>query len=242
MLQQTQIPRVIPKYNEWIKKFPTLQALRKAPFSKVLHAWHGLGYNRRARYLKDTAEKIIKMHNNRIPNNPKILETLPGIGHYTARAVSCFAYGRCEPFVDTNIRRTFIHFFGKQKKNRDDTRLLSLIKKTEPKNNKRKWYGALMDYGRDALGKLKENPNKKSPAYQKQSPFLGSKRQMRAGLIAYLLHNAKGATILQIKKVLRKKNISLQFLSDPIFSNILASLKKENLIREKKKRLYIARR
>lgn len=233
MLQQTQIPRVIPKYEEWLTQFPTLKALSEAPFSKVLKTWKGLGYNRRARFLKDTAITIQTQHRGIFPRASHELQKLPGIGAYTSRAVSCFAFGVCEPFLDTNIRRVFIHFFGNNKKNIDDAWLLALIAKTEPQKNKREWYGALMDYGRDALGALKENPNKKSRTYVKQSPFFGSKRYMRAKIIHYLI-SQKSATPAQIKRALAEDpHISKQTMQKQ-FPLLVSALKKERLIAPQK--------
>ncbi|MBI4114305.1 MAG: A/G-specific adenine glycosylase [Candidatus Niyogibacteria bacterium] len=240
MLQQTQIPRVIPKYNEWIKTFPTIQALAKAPFSKVMSIWHGLGYNRRARYLKDAAEKIIKLHKNKIPRDPNMLETLPGIGRYTARAVSCFAYGICEPFLDTNIRRVYIHFFGGKKEKITDETLLMFIQKTAPIRNKDKWYGALMDYGRDIVGDKKDNPNRKSKTYSKQSPFLGSRRYIRAKIITYLLNHKTGTTT-QIKHALKKDIHAQHYLADRKFLSLISSLQHEGMLSQSSKRLSIRR-
>src|SRR3989344_5051847 len=77
MLQQTQIPRVIQKYKEWLAEFPTLKALSRAPFSKVLRIWYGLGYNRRARFLKDTAIILKKKHEGAFPRSPNELQKLP---------------------------------------------------------------------------------------------------------------------------------------------------------------------
>lgn len=249
MLQQTQIPRVIPKYKEWFVQFPTLKALSEAPFSKVLTTWHGLGYNRRSRFLKDTATIIQTKHKGVFPHSPDELEKLPGIGSYTSRALRCFAFGACEPFLDTNIRRVFIHFFAprlpstmlgarrsgraKQEKKIDDAWILSLIEKTEPAHNRPEWYGALMDYGRDVLGALKENPNKKSASYKKQSPFLGSKRYIRAKIIHYLI-SQKSATPAQIKRALAENpRISKQAMQKQ-FPLLISSLKKERLIAPQK--------
>src|SRR3989344_124365 len=76
MLQQTQIGRVIPKYEEWMREFPTIRALARAPFPKVLKMWQGLGYNRRARYLKQAVEKVVREFGGKIPHDPRVLETL----------------------------------------------------------------------------------------------------------------------------------------------------------------------
>ncbi|PIR69547.1 MAG: endonuclease III [Candidatus Niyogibacteria bacterium CG10_big_fil_rev_8_21_14_0_10_46_36] len=239
MLQQTQIPRVIPKYNEWLKAFPTLKALSRAPFSKVLSTWQGLGYNRRARFLKDTATIIHKKYNERVPRSPEELETLPGIGHYTARAVACFSYGICEPFLDTNIRRVYIHFFGGKKRNIPDAWVMRYVQKTQPSQHKREWYGALMDYGRDVLGGTKNNPNTKSASYTKQSPFRGSTRYIRAKIIDHALLRKNGTTPASIRNALLKDPYIKKGDVLTHASALIASLKKERLLREKNSRLYI---
>ena len=105
MLQQTQISRVLPKYKEFLKEFSSLKTLAKAPQSKLLKTWQGLGYWRRALYLQETAKIIEKECQGKFPRDPAVLEALPGIGPYTARALACFAFNSKEAFIDTNIRR-----------------------------------------------------------------------------------------------------------------------------------------
>lgn len=231
MLQQTQIPRVIPKYKEWMRAFPTIHALAKTPFPEVVAIWKGLGYNRRTRYLKTAAEKIVKEYNGKIPEDLKLLQALPGIGHYTARAITCFSHGACEPFLDTNIRRVFIEFFAKNKKRVSDDFLLQHLKRVEPKTKKREWYLALMDYGREALGKTRDNPNKKSVSYAKQSPFKGSRRYVRAKIISLLVSNPKGLSFKKIKKAIAKDPQNAPHKKE--MSAILNSLVKEKLIEKR---------
>ena len=105
MLQQTQVARVIPKYGEFLRRFPTPRALANARLRDVLAVWSGLGYNRRAKHLWETARAIVAQHRGRLPAAPDALRALPGIGRYTAGAIASFAYGAREPAVDTNIRR-----------------------------------------------------------------------------------------------------------------------------------------
>lgn len=105
MLQQTQVERVIGKYGEFLRAFPTLQVLAKAPVSAVIQAWSGMGYNRRALYLKRTAEAVVKKHHGIFPKTLEELKELPGVGGYTARALLVFAFG--QPFIapDVNVLR-----------------------------------------------------------------------------------------------------------------------------------------
>ena len=120
MLQQTQIARVLPKYKEFMQKFPTLQSLAKTPDKKLLKVWQGLGYWKRALSLKKAAKEIIKNHKGKFPKNLGDLQKLPGIGPYTAGAVACFSFQNKDAFLDTNIRRVYLHFFFRKKNNISD--------------------------------------------------------------------------------------------------------------------------
>jgi A/G-specific adenine glycosylase len=101
MLQQTQVERVVPRYEAWLARWPTVQALAAAPLEEVLRQWVGLGYNRRAVRLWQAARVVAR------DGWPQRLEELPGVGPYTAAAVGAFAFGRHEVAVDTNVRRVF---------------------------------------------------------------------------------------------------------------------------------------
>jgi A/G-specific adenine glycosylase len=105
MLQQTQADRVVPKYHEFLERFPTIQAVADAPTSEVIRAWAGLGYNRRAINLQRACRAVIERFDGVMPSDLAELASLPGIGPYTAGAVACFAFERDVGFVDTNIRR-----------------------------------------------------------------------------------------------------------------------------------------
>ncbi len=108
MSQQTQLSRVIPKYEAWIKKFSTVQSLAKAKVSEVLAYWSGLGYNRRALNLQKAAQKIAQEYKGAFPRTEKELIALPGIGKYTARAILCFAFDQQVAVVDTNVKKVIL--------------------------------------------------------------------------------------------------------------------------------------
>lgn len=112
MLQQTQVERVLYKYKLFLKKFPDIKTLAQASLSDVLKTWQGLGYNRRAKYLLDTAH-IIYHSKLKWPKSQTGLMSLPGIGQSTAGAILAFAYKQPVVFIETNIRRVFIHEFFK---------------------------------------------------------------------------------------------------------------------------------
>lgn len=113
MLQQTQVDRVIEKYKEFLRAFPTVLALASAAPRDVIIAWQGLGYNRRALFLQKTAQAILEKHDGTFPKDLALLKALPGVGDYTARAILSFAFDRLVPMMDTNHRQFYERvFFG----------------------------------------------------------------------------------------------------------------------------------
>ena len=108
MLQQTQAPRVIEKYNAFLTAFPDFQSLAHAPLRDVLALWKGLGYNRRALQLKKLADMV---NSSAFPHDKDALMELPGIGSNTAGSIMAFAFNTPQAFIETNIRTVFIHFF-----------------------------------------------------------------------------------------------------------------------------------
>ncbi|MDQ1571043.1 MAG: A/G-specific adenine glycosylase [Actinomycetota bacterium] len=105
MLQQTPVARVIPRLEEWLRRWPTPAALAAATPGDAVRAWERLGYPRRALSLHAAAVAITERHDGVVPEDVADLLVLPGVGHYTARAVAAFAYGHRHPVVDTNVRR-----------------------------------------------------------------------------------------------------------------------------------------
>lgn len=203
MLQQTQVDRVIPKYQSFLKKFPTFKALTHAPLQSVLVEWKGLGYNRRALGLKRAAEAVMKEYGGKLPRDYASLLKLPGIGPYTAHAVRTFAWDEAEVFIETNIRSVYIHHFFPKVKKVDDTKLLPLIEKTLDTKNPREWYYALMDYG-TYLKKTIGNASRKSSSYSRQSTFKGSHRELRAQILHEIAANTASSRSSLLKKVARK--------------------------------------
>ena len=181
MSQQTQINRVVPKYESWIKTFPTIKSLEKAKVSEVLHYWSGLGYNRRALNLKKTAEIISRKLGGKFPNEEKELLQLPGIGRYTARAILCFAFDQQVAVVDTNVRKIIVTQFGIDGNEKE---LESIATQLLPKGKAYDWNQALMDYAASVLKKEKI-------VIPKQSKFIGSRRYYRGQILKYLLKNKK---------------------------------------------------
>ena len=111
MLQQTQVDRVLPKYAEWLTKYPTLETLADASPDDVAGAWRPLGYNVRPHRLHAIAREVVANHGGRLPSDESTLRSFKGIGAYTAGAVQSFAFGRRAPIVDTNVARVLFRVF-----------------------------------------------------------------------------------------------------------------------------------
>ncbi len=229
MLQQTQVERVLKKYGEFIRTFPDLRTLARAPLSVVLRVWQGMGYNKRALALKRLAEIVFQEYGGRLPSESQELVRLPGIGPYSASAISTFAHNRPCLFIETNIRRVYIYFFFRERQQVRDTEIMPILEQTLVKKQPRDWYYALMDYG-VKLGKEASNPNRQSAHYQKQSAFHGSTRQVR-GLIMKTILASQGMT----KPALRKTFSTLHGDLDQVLDGLL----KDGLLQQKKGRFII---
>ncbi|UCF07117.1 MAG: A/G-specific adenine glycosylase [bacterium] len=186
MLQQTQVPRVVGKYREFITNFPDFASLARAPLRSVLSVWSGLGYNRRAKHLHETARIVVREYGGWLPRDFARLITLPGIGKATASAVSAFAFNEPLPFIETNIRAVFIHSFFDGEIGITDAEILPLVEQTLDRSRPRAWYNALMDFG-VTLKRLYGNPARRSAHHVKQGRFEGSDRQARGLILRMLL-------------------------------------------------------
>ena len=186
MLQQTQTERVVTKYERFVDVLPDFFDLADAPLRDVLALWQGLGYNRRAVALKKTGQLVVDVHGGRLPDDVLTLKTFPGIGITTASEIAAFAFQRPVVFIETNIRRVFLHFFFRDSDGVKDKDLLPLVEETLDRSDPRNWYYALMDYG-VMLKRVVINPNRRSAHYTRQSRFEGSDRQIRGAILRLLL-------------------------------------------------------
>lgn len=181
MLQQTQVERVIPKYREWIRRWPSWRSLSRASRRDVLSAWSGLGYNRRAIHLQESAQIITEQYRGRLPRSVSEVRALPGIGEYTASAILIFSYNSPLVAIDTNIRQVFIHEFDLAPETSSQA-LVPLAERALPREKARDWHYALMDYARLAL----KPELKRLIIKPRQSKFEGSNRQIRGEILRQL--------------------------------------------------------
>jgi len=229
MLQQTQVERVMPFYIRFIRQFPNARALSKAPLSKVLKAWQGLGYNRRAVCLQRSAK---------ILSEAKVSSRLPGVGPYTKAAVEAFAYNKPTIFIETNIRTVFLYYcFGRldisshSVRKISDKEILPLVEKALKKSGiePREFYARLMDLGTQ-LKRQGIKLNNKSVHYTKQSKFEGSYRQLRGQILRTVLEEP--ATLHRLIQVIARSRRDVV--------KTLASLSSEGVIKLKRNKFYIA--
>ena len=183
MLQQTGINRVMAKYGPFLRAFPSLRSLAG-----------------RALALLSTAGIICEKHCGRVPRALPDLMALPGIGRATASAVLVYSFNMPIAFIETNVRRVYLHFFFSGEIGVSDAFMLPLVESTMDRENPREWFYALMDYG-TMLAAAGENANTRSARYRKQSTFEGSVRQMRGKVIEVML-TLKSATKADIVKAL----------------------------------------
>jgi A/G-specific adenine glycosylase len=229
MLQQTQVPRVIPIYQAFLARWPTVEALSRAELADVLRAWKGLGYNRRAKFLWELGRRL---PSSTFPQTEVELQKLPGIGHYTAAAILAFSHNADAVPIDTNIRRIHHRYFGDASAER--------IASTLPSGKARDWNSALMDFGSLVCSKnpkCTECPLRETCiAYAKQdfsvptvkqAPFKDSNRYYRGHILNALREGPK--TKVQLLRIGEKTKIE----------TALTSLEKETLVKREGNRYCI---
>ena len=219
MLQQTSVPRVMGKYPAFIRGFPSFRALASATVGEVIAAWKGLGYNRRSLALRESAKVITEAFHGRVPRTVEQLVQLPGVGRATAAAVIVYSYNIPLVFIETNIRRVFLHFFFPERVDVPDSRILPLVEEAMDRDNPRDWYYALMDYG-TRLAAESGNANRRSRGYKVQSRFEGSLRQLRGRILEVILQK-NPATMTEMLEALD---------SDPRLEKALAQLVEEGFL------------
>jgi len=150
MLQQTQVERVVPKYHEFLDRYPTLETLAGSAPEEVKRLWYPLGYNVRPLNLHGIAREAVASYGGRLPDDATALRGMRGIGRYTAGALLCFAYGRPVPIVDTNVRRVLGRVFlgpRRLKRIRGQKTIWDLAGALVPARRAYDYNQALMDFG-----------------------------------------------------------------------------------------------
>lgn len=197
MLQQTQVSRVDGRWQSWLDRFPSVDALAAATSADVLAEWQGLGYNRRALALWRAAREICERHTGVMPHDEAALKALPGIGPATAAGIRAFAFDLPGVYLETNVRAVFLHELFPGAEDVPDSALRPLVAEACPDDSlaiagadapcsPRTWYYALLDYGAH-LKRTLPNPSRRSRENVRQSRFEGSHRQKRAVLVRLLL-------------------------------------------------------
>ncbi len=199
MLQQTQVSRVDGRWQRWLARFGTVEALAAADSADVLDEWQGLGYNRRALAVHRAARAIVDA-GGAFPSGEKDLVSLPGIGPATAAGVRAFAFDLHGVYLETNVRTVVLHELFAGREGVPDRELIPVVDATcppdggfpdDPADDPRSWYYALLDYGA-YLKRTVPNPSRRSKAHARQSRFEGSRRQKRAALVRALLARRAG--------------------------------------------------
>lgn len=226
MLQQTQVDRVIPKFEAFITAFPSEQELAAASLAEVLRLWQGLGYNRRAKFLHEAAKQVAQL--GEFPSDEAGLLALPGVGKNTAGAILAYAFNKPTVYIETNVRAVYIHHFFADSELVDDKDIRSLLEQTIDSSDPRHFYWALMDYG-SWLKKQGVRPNR-SRHYKKQAPLKGSVREIRGQILTVL--SAADHSVASLQS---------QVASDERFDPALAGLIKDGLVAKSGSKLHLTK-
>lgn len=239
MLQQTQVTRVDGRWQRWIKRFPTVEALAQAYQADVLEEWQGMGYNRRALSLLKAARTITERGMG-FPEDLRELISLPGIGPATAAGIRAFAFNLPGIYLETNVRAVFLHELYPEQEGVSDKLLIPLVEASCPHDNPRGWYYALLDYGA-WLKRTVPNPSRRSRTHVRQSSFEGSHRQKRAEVVRILLASRKqGITTAEVATLLTQveKAAGREVVEISHTESLLAELEREGFCRQTESRWY----
>lgn len=150
MLQQTQVKTVLPYFDRWMRELPTIQSVAEAKEDKILKLWEGLGYYSRARNIQKAAKQIMEKHNGEFPSSYEDILALPGVGKYTAGAISSIAFNQDRSVVDGNVIRVLSRFFFYAKNSRTpeaEKQMWQWAKEILPKGKARYFNQAMMEFG-----------------------------------------------------------------------------------------------
>lgn len=185
MLQQTQVERVIPRFQAFIAAFPSERVLAAASLADVLRQWQGLGYNRRAKFLHEAAKMIQREYGGVFPSGAGDLLKLPGVGKNTAGAIQAYAFNQPSIFIETNVRTVYFYHFFTERDVVTDAEIREKLAETIDHEHPRQWYWSLMDYGTYLKSHGVRNVSQ-SKHYLKQPPLKGSVREVRGQIVREL--------------------------------------------------------
>ena len=227
MLQQTQVARVLTRWQRFLDRFPSIDALSSAATSDVLDEWQGMGYNRRALALKKMADICASDFEGTIPCDEKALLSLPGVGAATAAGVRAFAFNLPGVYLETNVRTVFLHELFPGEEGVSDKMLIPLVAEACSVEDPRGWYYALLDYGA-YLKQTVENPSRRSKEYTRQSKFEGSRRQKRAEITRIVLANP-GVSCERVRSDLNafEQTAGREAVDDELFDSLVEQLVSE---------------
>ena len=253
MLQQTQVERVLPKYEAFLEAFPTVKHLAQASNADLLRLWSGLGYNSRALRLKAAAEEVCTIYGGIFPKDRALLQNMKGIGAYTSGAIMAFAYHASVSFSDTNIKR-LVHrvFVGLELQGwkKSEKEIAALVEEVCDYPHAYEYHQALMDLGATVCRATKmscticpmkalcsahkeiiENPlllEEKRVSYKKSTvPFKESKRYIRGGIVEYL---RQAHTVVPLSVLITFVQEQLRTMPAEDILSIVQDLEKEGLI------------
>ena len=228
MLQQTQVKRVLGRWERFLAKFPAPDALAAAATSDVIMEWQGLGYNRRALALKRACEICSADFGGSLPRTAAELEKLPGIGPATAAGVVAFAYDEPALYLETNVRTVFLHDVFPGREGVRDKEIAPLVAATCPDEDVRGWYYALLDYGAHLKATV-ANPSRRSAHYARQSAFEGSRRQKRAEVVRIVLAAEGTISLEEVRRLLDdfERGRGRDRVDDELFDSIVSDLAAE---------------
>lgn len=229
MLQQTQVDRVMPKFELFTARYPSEIELAQASLRDVLKLWQGLGYNRRAKFLHEAAKMIVTDFDGVFPDTFEGLLQLPGVGKNTAGAILAYSFNQPAIFIETNVRTVYLHHFFPDGKVVNDKEIARLLEATINTEHPREWYWALMDYGsflkRSGQGRLQQSKH-----YIKQLPLKGSVREVR-GQIVRILANQD----------MTRSQLTKQLNADERFEPALIGLIRDRLVTQSGTKLHLTK-
>jgi A/G-specific adenine glycosylase len=252
MLQQTQVSRVFLKYPPFVKRFPTFEKLALARTSDVIRAWQGMGYNNRVLRLQHLARAVAHRFEGKLPRDIAELQKLPGIGRYTAHAISCFAFGNQVPVVDTNVARLLSRLFPDKigpvfHERKSSGKVWQVAEWILPKRRAHEWNQALMDLGatictarapkcgicplRNQCPSAHYIREEIASTTTREPARGGIPNRIFRGRVVEVLRNLNGRKSIPVKILARKVKTDYSRTDERWFAGILRNLERDGLVK-----------